>query len=39
MVVDDVRANVVAAVALGMVGVVHVSYAHTAEELAILFDL
>ncbi|WP_218566543.1 HAD-IA family hydrolase [Vallicoccus soli] len=36
--VDDLRANVAAAVAVGMVGVVHETYEATAAELEVLFE-
>jgi len=37
--VDDMPRNVVAAVGLGMVGIHHVSYERTANELDVLFDV
>lgn len=37
--VDDLRPNIHGAVAAGMVGVLHVSYAQTVDELEVLFDL
>ncbi len=37
--VDDLQPNVAAAVDLGMVGVLHTSYARTAQELHVLFDV
>jgi epoxide hydrolase-like predicted phosphatase len=37
--VDDLAANIRGAVAAGMVGVLHVSYQQTLDELEILFDL
>ena len=37
--VDDLPANIHGAVAAGMVGVLHVSYQQTLEELEVLFDL
>lgn len=36
--VDDLAANIAGAVAAGMVGVLHTSYAQTVDELEILFD-
>jgi putative hydrolase of the HAD superfamily len=36
--VDDIPANIAAAVALGIVGVLHVSYEQTLSELEVLFD-
>jgi epoxide hydrolase-like predicted phosphatase len=37
--VDDLKPNIQGAVAAGMVGVLHVSYEQTADELEVLFDL
>jgi putative hydrolase of the HAD superfamily len=37
--VDDLQANISAAVAVGMVGVLHRSYDETVDELEALFDL
>jgi epoxide hydrolase-like predicted phosphatase len=37
--VDDLSVNIAGAVAAGMVGVLHTSYAQTVDELEILFDL
>jgi HAD superfamily hydrolase (TIGR01509 family) len=37
--VDDLAANIHGAVAAGMVGVLHVSYEQTVDELEVLFDL
>jgi epoxide hydrolase-like predicted phosphatase len=37
--VDDLTANIQGAVAAGMVGVLHVSYEQTRDELEVLFDL
>lgn len=37
--VDDLAPNIRGAVAAGMVGVLHVSYAETVDELEVLFDL